>query len=357
MDWDYFAALLRVHAAHLWRLLHWGRQHSAALSLLFFVLIGVAQVALAYEAGVLAVKALPQEVADERARKRYQRFFLYVGFALLFFTVTIGFLTDKRQSDADKKTQYAQENLRNLKSNLGDVLSLVTYSTNKISGLQRSMPSSLTAPQRLSLREAEAANAKASKLIALIGTMANATTPKATSPATSVQQTQSVPIRPLLPIKAPTSPFLIEQRSKELAAVNRLINSMDTQGAAMSRTCNELASKYKLQYKDDPVAKRTDELPWAVKQEFKNVEPPPKLNPADLALAYQALNDPQLPNSYGVKLGINMHESVPLPPRSFRPPETVGELDSVNCPAYVDSQGFLVVIRSALSPPPLEATP
>ena len=68
---------------------------------LCFVAIGVLQTVLAYEAGVLAVKALPKEAIDAPTQKRYIRFFVALGVALCLLTVTIGWFNDRTQQESD----------------------------------------------------------------------------------------------------------------------------------------------------------------------------------------------------------------------------------------------------------------
>jgi hypothetical protein len=151
MEWDWIKAFLRDHVPAVWRVCHAMSAKMALWVLLSFVAIGLLQTVLAYEAGVLAVDALPSDVADARRRRRLRRFFLGLGLALFVMTAVIGFLNDATQKVAEIREQH-----------LGDSVSILLGAAQKNEAFLESLASAnLPIAKQNQLSEIEKANKKA----------------------------------------------------------------------------------------------------------------------------------------------------------------------------------------------------
>jgi hypothetical protein len=127
MQWNWLSGPLRTHTySHwLWSLLHSVHQHIAGWLLGGFVVVGVLQIVLAFDAGYLTVKALPAEVP--LWQKRFHKgLFILAGMVLLVGTVMVGLLNDRAQSDADLRTRRAEEAQRRAENDLRTISGQVT---------------------------------------------------------------------------------------------------------------------------------------------------------------------------------------------------------------------------------------
>jgi hypothetical protein len=102
-------SFLFAHAHWLWVVFHYVRHDIyAPWTFAVVVFIGLAQAAIGWESGELAVKALTQDLLSDKDRKRYLRLVRILAFLLFPATVFVGLVNDRSQRDADDKALQAR---------------------------------------------------------------------------------------------------------------------------------------------------------------------------------------------------------------------------------------------------------
>jgi len=78
MHWTWLSKRLSTHVHWLWAILHSIHENLAASLLGSFVVVGLLQIGLAVDAGILAVEALPPEI-DRKQRRTSSENLYYRG--------------------------------------------------------------------------------------------------------------------------------------------------------------------------------------------------------------------------------------------------------------------------------------
>jgi hypothetical protein len=148
---------LFAHIHWLWAIFHWFR-HGIYAPWTFgvFVFIGIAQAAIGWESGELAVRALPKETLNDRDRKRYLRLVRILATLLLPATLFIGLGNDRGQRDADDKANQARSDQVLTQSKLDQANARAKHYDDSFAAFAQSLdPSKLTVVQYAKLIQAQ----------------------------------------------------------------------------------------------------------------------------------------------------------------------------------------------------------
>ncbi len=352
MNWPWLSSFFYTHAHPVWRLAHGMHAHIAVWVLIFFVVIGLLQTLLAYEAGKLAVMALPNEVANRAQRRRYLRFFRFLGWSLFLVTIVIGLFNDKNQSDADAKSEHAVLAQERAEHTLGDVVSLLRESQVSLNNLRDSGNTAQLSPAQR--RQLEATQAIVTRAIqtATVGTASQNAQPQ-TPPVSNTPAAQ--PSNNLPPINPnPFAPRKLTplERERYVSAIRdaqTVIDALRRQDAAAEDSltgANGIVTKWLKKNAETGALKDSDPIPAALQSEIAQASfHRPDYSGLPLASVTSAYMSCCNYSPVLSKFQTFQYGRIDIPRWT---PKTVADLKNVHVQTSMEAEGLLGMMQSEL---------